>query len=72
MAKLVDYLNHLDQNAGAREAHAKDPEGAMTNFGLSEQEQAAVKSGDKNHIAKVAGIDPAEVGAVQIPEVTPH
>ncbi|MBC3861820.1 hypothetical protein H8K32_06895 [Undibacterium jejuense] len=70
MSKLVDYLNHLDQNADARAAHSKDPHAAMTHFGLSHEEQAAVKSRDKNHIAKVAGIDPAEVGAVEIPEAT--
>ncbi|MFZ6690431.1 hypothetical protein [Undibacterium sp. SXout20W] len=70
MAKLLDYLNQLDQNADVRAEHAKDPTASMKKFGLSEEEQAAIKSGDKHHIAKVAGINPAEVGAVQIPEAT--
>ncbi|MFZ6753789.1 hypothetical protein ACO0KY_10500 [Undibacterium sp. Dicai25W] len=65
MSKLVDYLNHLDQNADASAAHAKDPHAAMTHFGLSHEEQAAIKSGNKSHVAKVAGIAEADVPSIQ-------
>lgn len=56
MAKLLDYLNILDKDAAAREAHIKDPKAAMTTFGLSGDEQAALASGDKKRVADLLGI----------------
>ncbi|MFZ6863776.1 hypothetical protein ACO0K7_14180 [Undibacterium sp. Ji67W] len=72
MAKLVDYLNQLDQSADAREAHTNDPVKAMTDYGLTHEEQAAIKSGNKSHVAKVAGIAEADVPNIQSTEATPE
>ncbi|MDO8652367.1 MAG: hypothetical protein Q7R66_09275 [Undibacterium sp.] len=57
MSKLLDYLNALDKDAAAREAHAKDPTAAMTAFGLTADEQAALMSGDKKKVAALVGIN---------------
>ena len=65
MVKVVDYLNQLDQSAEASAAHANDPVKAMTEFGLTHEEQAAIKSGNKSHVAKVAGIAEADVPSIQ-------
>lgn len=67
MSKLLDYLNLLDKDAVAREAFAKDPEAAMVQYGLSDEEQKALLSGNKAAIAKLAGIDEA---ALPVPQVT--
>ena len=48
MSKLLDYINHLDKNADARTAHAADPAGCMTNFGLTQDEQEALQSRDRD------------------------
>jgi hypothetical protein len=53
---LLDYMNILDKDAAAREAHAADPQAAMKKFGLSADEEAAVMSGDKKKMAVLAGI----------------
>lgn len=68
MPTLLDYLNSLDQDAAAREAHNQDPVGAMTNFGLSADAQAAYLSGDKSLLAKEAGVDESELPAIQVNE----
>lgn len=65
MSKLLDYLNTLDKDAAAREAHAKDPKAAMTKHGLSDKEQAALMSGDKAQVAKVVGVDEAALPTIQ-------
>lgn len=57
MSNLLNYLNLLDTDSAARAAHATDPKAAMTQFGLSDAEHAAVLSGDKTAIAKLAGVD---------------
>lgn len=67
MSKLVKYLNHLDGNADAREAHNTDAKAAMRNFGLSQEEQDAMHSGDKTRVAAVAGLSSEELPS---PEVT--
>lgn len=66
MSKLLDYLNHLDKDAVAREAFAKDPQAAMTQYGLSDEEQKALLSGDKATIAKLLGVDESSLPAIQI------
>ena len=70
MSKLLDYLNHLDKNADARDAHAADPAGSMTNFGLSQDEQDAVTSGDKQQLADACGIAVQDMPAIQVPQKT--
>jgi len=68
MSKLLDYLNHLDKNADARTAHAADPATSMTNFGLTQDEQDALMSGDSQRIADACGI---ALGDLRLPE-TPN
>jgi hypothetical protein len=68
MSKLLDYLNHLDQNADARAAHVSDPAKAMSDFGLNEDEQKALASGDKSVVAKASGIDEGELPTIEITE----
>jgi len=70
MAKLLEYLNTLDQNADAREEHNKNPVKAMTDFGLCKQEQAAFLSGDKEKIAGYIGIKINELPAIEVLVVT--
>jgi hypothetical protein len=71
MSKLLDYLNTLDKDAAAREAHAKDPKAAMKEFGLTEEEQAALISGDRAKIADLSGIDLADLASPQVTHTTP-
>jgi hypothetical protein len=66
MSKLVAYLNTLDQDAAAREAHNVDPQASMDSFGLQDHEQQALLSGDPTAMANAAGIDPAAMPATQI------
>jgi hypothetical protein len=69
MSKLLDYLNHLDQNADAVAAHNQNPTKAMTDFGLSHTEQQAVLSGDKEQVAQTIGIRSEELPSVEIPQL---
>ena len=66
MPKLLDYLNHLDQHADARTAHAQDPQQAMQNFGLSPEEQVAMQSGDKEQVAKAVGVSSAALPVIEV------
>lgn len=56
MSNLLAYLNLLDKNAVAREAHNENPEAAMTKYGLTVAEQAAIHTGDKQVVADIVGI----------------
>jgi hypothetical protein len=67
-SKLLGYLNHLDKNAEAREAFAKTPHDAMTDFGLNEEEKTALLSGDRAAMAKLVGIDAAALPFPQVPQ----
>ena len=69
MATLLDYLNHLDQNADALDTHTQNPQQAMANFGLSDEEQQAFLSGDKTQVAQVLGISADELSTIEIPQV---
>lgn len=66
MSKLLDYLNTLDKDAAAREAHAKDPKAAMAKHGLTDEEQAAVLSGDKKRVAALVGIHENSLPSIQV------
>lgn len=70
MSKLLDYLNTLDKDAAAREAHAKDPKAAMTKHGLSDAEQAALMSGDKKKVAALVGIHEDSLPSIQVNDTT--
>lgn len=67
MSKLLDYLNALDKDATAREAHAANPTAAMTAFGLTDEEQAALLSGDKQRVADLLGISTDELPSYIMP-----
>jgi hypothetical protein len=69
MSKLIDYLNLLDSDATAREAHQQDPQASMTQFGLSLNEQQTLMSGDKAAIAALAGIDAADLPKINITNI---
>ena len=64
MSNLFDYLNTVDKNATAREARIQNPELAVKMFGLSDDEQAAVMSGDKYKVAKLIGISADTVPSI--------
>lgn len=65
-SKLLDYLNLLDKDAAAREAFARDPQAAMTAYGLDAAEQQALLSGNQADIAKLVGVD---VAALPLPQI---
>lgn len=70
MSKLLDYLNILDKDAAAREAHNKDPKASMMKHGLSADEQAAVFSGDRKKVADLIGISADALPAIHTPNST--
>jgi hypothetical protein len=67
MPGILDYLNHVDQDANARAAHQQNPQKAMADFGLSQPEQQAMLSGDKEQVAHVLGISSDELPSMEIP-----
>ncbi len=67
MSNLLAYLNLLDKDSAAGAAHSADPNAAMTQFGLNDAEQSAFMAGDKDAIAKLAGVDAT---SIQPPQVT--
>jgi hypothetical protein len=72
MSKLLDYLNHLDQNADGIAAHTQDPHQAMDNFGLSDDEKQAMLSGDHTQVAQAIGISAAEMPMITVPQFINH
>jgi hypothetical protein len=67
MSKLLDYLNHLDKNADARTAHAVDPKASMQSFGLSQDEQDAMMTGDRQRVADACGIPVEDLVTLHTP-----
>ncbi|ASJ97442.1 hypothetical protein [Shewanella marisflavi] len=55
MSKLSDFFQKLGSDAALLEAYKADPEGVMQNYGLSDEEIAAVMSGDKEQIDSLSG-----------------
>lgn len=66
MSNLLNYLNTLDKDAEARDAHNADPQAAMASFGLLDHEQQAIMSGDPTALANAAGIDVSQMPLPQI------
>jgi hypothetical protein len=63
--KIAEYMQLLSVNVEARAEYHSDPDGAMTGFGLSVEEQTIVASGDPKKIrAAVESVDPK--GAQQL------
>ncbi|QDF75979.1 MULTISPECIES: hypothetical protein [Shewanella] len=55
MSKLSDFFQKLGSDAALLEAYKADPEGVMQDNGLSDEEIAAVMSGDKEQIDSLSG-----------------
>ncbi|MFV7770927.1 hypothetical protein [Shewanella marisflavi] len=55
MSKLSDFFQILGSDAALLEAYKADPEGVMQDYGLSDEEIAAVMSGDKEQIDSLSG-----------------
>ncbi|MCL1040789.1 hypothetical protein ACNPKB_10865 [Shewanella marisflavi] len=55
MSKLSDFFQKLGSDAALLEAYKADPEGVMQDYGLSDEEIAAVMSGDKEQIDSLSG-----------------
>jgi hypothetical protein len=72
MSTLLDYLNHLDSNATAVDAHNSDPAAAMTQFGLNADEQQTLMSGDRAAIATLAGITVSELPKTNATNLDAH
>ena len=70
MSRLLDYMNHSDKNAAARYAHAANPGICMTNFGLTQNEQDALMSGDKQRLADAIGVALEPMRLPQVPLAT--
>lgn len=57
MSDLVKLLNDLGRDAPLAEAYAKDPGPILANYGLSDAEIKAMKSGDLERIRRISGLD---------------
>ena len=64
MSKVLDFLNTLDKDAVMLAEYKKDGKAVMTKYGLSEAEQRAILSQDKQQIADLLGISVDAVPAV--------
>lgn len=61
MSKVLDFLNALDKDAAMLAEYKKDGKAVMTKFGLSEAEQRAILSQDKQQVAALLGISADDV-----------
>lgn len=61
MAHVADFLIALAERTDVRASYERDPRQAMTDFGLTIEEQAAVLSGDEQAIMKFCGKTQAKV-----------
>lgn len=61
MSNMINYLNAVDGNAAVREAYLNSPKAAMKMHGLSDAEQAALMSGDKQRVADLLNISVNEL-----------
>ncbi len=67
--KVLQYLNLLDRDAIAREAHATSPMDSMAQYGLDNTQQAALLSGDTTSIAKLAQLADDAFISIQITNI---
>lgn len=70
MTKIVDYLNSVDADASLKKAHDANPEAAMSDYGLTEEQSQAVLSGDSKKIAEVDGVDQQQLSSIQVLHTT--
>ena len=66
MSKLLEYLNTLDKDASARDAHNNDAKAAMTEFGLTGEEQTVFVSGDNRRVATLIGVPESAVPKLDV------
>lgn len=71
MPDLLTYLNLLSKDSNVQAAHNNDPHAAMTNFGLSQDEQAALLSGNRAVVAQLIGIQDNVYNAIDSIEYDP-
>ena len=64
MSKVLDFLNALDKDAVLLAEYKKDGKAVMNQYGLSEAEQRAILSQDKQQVADLLGISVDLVPAV--------
>jgi hypothetical protein len=48
--RIRDYMAHLAEDDQARERHRRDPQAAMADHGLDDEEREIVASGDHDRI----------------------
>ena len=56
MAKLADFLRRLGRDSEFEGKYEDDPEGFMKEWGLTDEEREAVRSGDVDRIRKLSGL----------------
>jgi hypothetical protein len=49
-SKIAEFLTEMSKDPSMREAFEMDPDAAMADWGLSDKEKAALKSGDERAI----------------------
>jgi len=59
---IKEFLIDLSQNEKALDRFTNDPEGAMSEAGLSAEEKAAINSADRAEIAKLVEVDNSSAG----------
>jgi hypothetical protein len=59
---LLQFLTDVSQNETTLEAFTQDPERAMAQAGLSDDEKAAVRSGDREAIAALVEPEATQKG----------
>ena len=54
--RLLDFMIELGENAELLQSYISDPEKALDDFGLDEDEQAALLSGDEDRIREILSV----------------
>ena len=67
MSKLLDFMNYVDKNADARFASAAVTLTLMVSFGLSQVEQNAFLSGDRQQVASAIGMSVVDMTVIHLP-----
>lgn len=61
MSNIVTLLKQLGEDAQLAERFQTDPDAVAAEFGLNEEETAALKSGDLDTVRELSGLDKLEV-----------
>ena len=57
MSNLVDFLKSMGKDSNLEDEFGRDPDAVMERFGLSDDEKAAVKSGDADKVKAMCGLE---------------